>query len=119
LSPACAASATSGPETGHGQERRDQRDQRCQQRPEDQQEQNQDEDHRQALDLVPRAAGLGLLVDVDGELPGQVHLQPGRRPSLGDLRAQILDQVGHAGFVAAADVGQHLQLLSLLVRRPA
>jgi len=33
--------------------------------------------------------------------------------------AQVLDQVGHAGFVAAADVGQHLQLLCLLVRGPA
>jgi hypothetical protein len=55
---------------GHGQERRNQRDQRRQQGPEDEQEQDQDEDHRQALDLVPGAAGLGLLVDADGELPG-------------------------------------------------
>jgi hypothetical protein len=37
-----------------------------------------------------------------------VHLQPGRRPGLGDLRAQVIDQVGHAGFVAAADAGQYL-----------
>jgi hypothetical protein len=37
-----------------------------------------------------------------------VHLQSGRRPGLGDLRTQAIDQVGHAGFVAAADVGQYL-----------
>ena len=107
------------PGDGHGEECRDQRDQRREQRPEDQQQQNQDEQGGHDFDLVPRGARLGLLVDVDGDVAGQVHLQPGWRRGLLDLRAQVVDQRGLPGLVAAADVGQHLQLLGLPVGRPA
>src|SRR5208337_1538307 len=107
------------PRDSHGEERRDQRDQRREQRPEDQQQQDQDEQDGHDFDLIPRGARLGLLVDVDRDVTGQVHLQPRRRIGLLDRRAQVVHQRGLPSLVAAADVGQDLKLLGLAVGRPA
>ena len=48
-----------------------------------------------------------------------MHLQPGRGRRLGDLRAEVVDQRGLVRLAGLVDVGQHLQLLGLLVGGPA
>ena len=53
-------------------------------RPEDQEQQDEDEDERGALHLVAGIARLFLLVDVDGELAGEVHLHARGRSGGGD-----------------------------------
>jgi hypothetical protein len=106
--------------TGDGdrEEGGDERDQRREQRAEDQQQQPDDEDDRQQLDLAVRATRLGLLVDLDRDRAGQVHVQAGWRAIAGDRAAQVLDQRGQAvAGSALADVRQHLELRGLAVGR--
>ena len=54
-----------------------------------------------------------------GIAPARCTWQPGRRPGPRDGAPQIVDQVGHAGLIALPDVGQHLQFFGLAVAGPA
>ena len=90
----------------------------CQrQRAEDQHQQDNDQDRGIVLHLVARVAGCLLLINLNGDIPGQVHLQPGRQPGLRDLGSQRVDQVGCRVRVAAGLHREHHELLGVTVRR--
>ena len=66
------------------------------------------------------AARLGLLVHLDRDRAGQVHLQAGRRAIAGDrARRSLTSVVRPLPAAALADVGQHLELRGLTVGRMA
>ena len=116
---AAAASATSGPAMVTDSSGGMHGDQSERERSEDQYQQHDDEQQRQSLHLVAGVAGRFLLVHLRGDVAGQVRLQPGRQPGLGDLGTQAVYQVGGVVRVAAALLCQHDQLLRVTVGGPA
>ena len=85
-------------------------------RPEDQEQQDEDEEERGALHLVAGVARLLLLVDVDGELPGQVHLHARRAATTAVIAARRLSTRSvSAPWSLCRHVGQHLELRRLAV----
>ncbi|MGD0558002.1 MAG: hypothetical protein ABSA93_23855 [Streptosporangiaceae bacterium] len=97
------------------QERRDQRDEWCQDRSEDQEEQDEDEDGGGALHLVAGVTGLGLLVNLDRQGARQVHLHARRHLLRRDGGSQVADERRDRALVTLADVRKHLDLLRLPV----